>query len=189
MWKRLLELYDESKLNEGQPECLFAETLIFNEGWLLRSVLKEWKASSKRYKLPFLPFPADARVYSEGQLRTPFKARFRGDSKAETNTRVDGVAGHFSIATGTKSGIELACDCRYIAAFEAKLYSPIAKGTKRAPGYDQVSRTTACLIAMLSTTCSTRATPPPSWCRTRISSAAWTSSPTWPRCVMNMAPC
>jgi hypothetical protein len=43
MWKHLLELYEESRLNDEQPECLFAETLIFNEGWLLRSVLKAWK--------------------------------------------------------------------------------------------------------------------------------------------------
>jgi hypothetical protein len=41
MWKHLLKLYDESRLNDGPPECLFAETLIFNEGWLLRSVLDD----------------------------------------------------------------------------------------------------------------------------------------------------
>jgi hypothetical protein len=146
MWKHLLQIYEESCLNEGEPECLFAETEIFSEGWLLRSVLKEWKTGSVGSRLPFLPFPADARVYSEGQLFTPFKARRRGDPKAETNTRIDGIAGYFSIAEGTKSGIKLAPGCRYIAAFEAKLYSPIGKGTKKAPEYDQVSRTAACLI-------------------------------------------
>jgi hypothetical protein len=99
--------------------------------------------------LPFLPFPAEAKVYSEGQLRTPFKAQFRGDPQAETHTRVDGTAGCFSIAAGTKTGIELAPGCRYIAVFEAKLYSPIGKDTKNAPQYDQVSRTAACLIHAL----------------------------------------
>ena len=53
-------------------------------------------------------FPAGAVVYSEGQLRTPFKARFQGDPQAESYTRVDGIAGDFSIAEGTKLGIELA---------------------------------------------------------------------------------
>ena len=43
-------------------------------------------------------FPAEARVYSEGQLRTPFEARFQGDPGAESHTRVDEVAGDFSIA-------------------------------------------------------------------------------------------
>lgn len=149
MWRHLLKLYDENRLNDGPPECLFAETQIFNEGWLLRSVLKAWRTSSTRSNVPFLPFPAEARVYSEGQLRTPFKARRRGDPTAETHTRVDGIAGHFSIATDTKSGIALDRGCGYIAAFEAKLYSSIGKGTKNAPGYDQVSRTAACLIHAL----------------------------------------
>ena len=49
---------------------------------------------------------------------TPFKARPGGDSKAESHTHVDGVAGHFSIAAGTKLGIELVADCRYVAVFE-----------------------------------------------------------------------
>ena len=35
MWRHLLDLYEESRLNDGQPERLFAETMIFNEGWLL----------------------------------------------------------------------------------------------------------------------------------------------------------
>lgn len=142
----LLRLYDESLLNPGQPECLFAETLIFNEGWLLRSVLNRWKTQPPSSTPPFLPFPEDARVFSEGQLYTPFRARRRGDPEAETNSRVDGIAGHFSIASGTKSGIVLVPHCRYIAVFEAKLYSRLAKGITNEPDYDQVSRTTACLI-------------------------------------------
>ena len=73
MWGHLLKLYDKSRLNEGPLECLFAETLVFNEGWLLRSVLQAWKTRSTRSRLSFLPFLAEARVYSEGQRRTPFK--------------------------------------------------------------------------------------------------------------------
>lgn len=153
MWKHLLELHRESKLNAGEPVYLFAETLLFNEGWLLRSVLKEWKTSSRRSEFPFFRFPSNAKVYSEGQLRTPFKVRPKseriGESKGETNTRVDGIVGDFSIADGTKSGIKLHQGCEYVAVFEAKLYSPIGKGTKNAPDYDQLSRTTACLIHAL----------------------------------------
>jgi hypothetical protein len=149
IWKHLLQLYEESRLNEGEPDCTFAETLIFDEGWLLRSVLTAWRTGSTSSQLPFLPFPPDARIYSEGQLRTPFRARRRGDPQAESHTHVDGIAGHFRIADGTKSGIELDSGCRYLAAFEAKLFSPIARGTKNAPHYDQVSRTSACLIHAL----------------------------------------
>jgi hypothetical protein len=149
MWHHLLGIYRESQLNPGQPTCLFAETLIFNEGWLLRSVLQAWRTGQDRPGPPFLPSPAGAKIYSEGQLRTPFKARFKGDPAAETHSRVDGIAGFFSLAEGTKQGIALAPGCRYVAAFEAKLYSPIAGGVKAAPAYDQVSRTAACLIHAL----------------------------------------
>lgn len=124
MWNHLLDIYGESRLNPGHPECLFAETLIFNEGWLLRSVLKAWKTSAPSARLPFQFFPADAKVYSEGQLRTPFKAWFRGDPEAETHTCVDGIAGNFSVAAGTKTGIELDPGCRYVAAFEARPEAP-----------------------------------------------------------------
>ena len=153
MWNHLLELYRESKLNAGDPECLFKETLIFEEGWLLRSVLKEWKTSSRRSKFGFFQFPPNARVYSEGQLFTPFKVRPKsertGDPKGESNTRIDGIAGDFSIRDGTKAGIELDRGCRYIAVFEAKLYSPLDKKVTHAEDYDQVARTTACLIHAL----------------------------------------
>jgi hypothetical protein len=145
MLKELIEVYKAGLLNKGVPECLFPETLIFNEGWLLRTVLAEWKAGSAKSRFGFLPFPDDAKIYSEGQLYTPFKARFRGDKQTETHTHVDGVIGHFSIS-GTKSGIVLEPDFKYVAAFEAKMYSALAKGTKNAPYYDQVSRTAACLI-------------------------------------------
>ena len=141
MLKELLGVYEAGRVNPGAPDCLFPETLIFNEGWLLRSVLMEWLTTPESTRFGFLPFPEGVTGYSEGQLATPF----RGGSLRETNTRVDGIVGDFSI-TDTKSGIELKPDLRYIAAFEAKLFDPIGMGVKNAPWYDQVSRTAACLI-------------------------------------------
>ena len=141
MLDELLGLYEAGRVNPGPPECLFPETLIFNEGWLLRLVPKEWLTGSRRSRFGFLPFPKGVTAYSEGQLYTPFK----GGSDRERNTHVDGMIGDFLI-TDTKSGIVLKSDLRYIAAFEAKLFSPISSGVKNAPDYDQVSRTAACLI-------------------------------------------
>ena len=145
MLKELLKIYEDGLVNPQAPECLFAETLIFNEGWLLRSILSEWRTRSESARLGFLPFPEGVKIYSEGQLYTPFKARERGDKLAEANTRADGIAGDFSIQD-TKSGIVVNSDFRYIAVFEAKMYGRISGGTKNAPWYDQVSRTAACLI-------------------------------------------
>lgn len=154
MIEELLRIYEESRLNPAQPECLFNPTLVFNEGWLLRAVLRQWKLAPGEAPLPFLPFPADATVYSEGQLHTPFAPRQRGDPLAEAHSHVDGIVGDFSIGA-TRSGIEVSADCRYLAVFEAKLYSQIASGTSRMAGYDQVSRTVACVInALLCAGCS-----------------------------------
>jgi len=145
MLKQLLGVYEAGLVNRDTPKCLFPETLIFNEGWLLRLVLREWLAGSGGSQFGFLPFPEGVTAYSEGQLYTPFKARSRGDKLAESHTHVDGIVGEFSIS-GTKSGIELKPDFRYIAAFEAKIFSRIAPGVTNTPGFDQVSRTAACLI-------------------------------------------
>jgi hypothetical protein len=145
MLKELIEVYEAGLINMGAPECLFPETLIFNEGWLLRTVLMEWKAGSDKSRFGFLPFPDDAKIYSEGQLYTPFKARFRGDKQAESNTHVDGIVGHLSIV-GTSSGITLDPGFTYLSVFEAKLSSHLASGTTHAPGFDRVSRTAACII-------------------------------------------
>ncbi len=145
MLKELLGVYEAGLINPGKPECLFPETDIFNEGWLLRLVLSEWLTGSGGSGFEFLPFPEGGRAYSEGQLYTPFKARFRADKLAESNTRVDGIVGDFTIKD-TKSGIVLDSDMSYVAVFEAKLFAPIAPGVTNAPRYDQVSRTAGCLI-------------------------------------------
>jgi len=154
MIEELLRIYEESRLNQGKPESLFNPTLIFNEGWLLRAVLRQWKLAPGASSLPFLPFPAGTKIYSEGQLYSPFVPRRRGDQQAEAHTHVDGIAGDFSIGA-TKSGIEVDAGCRYLAIFEAKLYSSIAGGIRHSPDYDQVSRTVACVIhALLRAGCS-----------------------------------
>lgn len=67
MIDELLHIYEESRLNRGQPESLFNPTLIFNEDWLLRAVLQQWKLAPGKTRGPFLPFPLDAKMYSEGQ--------------------------------------------------------------------------------------------------------------------------
>ena len=148
MIEELLEIYNNSKLNKGEPKCIFAENeLIFNEGWLLIEILKRCKELKGKTKFPFLPFPDDVKIYTEGQLYTPFKAisKIKGNY-AETNTHVDGIVGNYSITKGTKHGIKLDEDFKYLSVFEAKIYSPLQKGIKNADNYSQVSRNIACII-------------------------------------------
>ncbi len=144
MIKELIQIYKNSKLNNEKPECIFAETLIFNEGWLIRSVLEKWLQRKGISKFKFLPFPGGVKIYSKGQLYTPFREGC--SEKWERNTEVDGIVGNFSIEEGTKSGIRLDKDFRYLAVFEAKMYSGLAKSITHAENYSQISRTIACTI-------------------------------------------
>lgn len=143
--EKLMEIYSSSILNDGKPECIFAETQIFNEGWLLRGILEKWKMWSKPSKFQFLPFPDNVRIYSEAQLFTPFKKRSRSDKQGEGHTHVDGIVGSFSIPD-TKSGVVLDENCDYLAIFEAKVYSGLSDRTENIENYSQVSRILACII-------------------------------------------
>ncbi len=60
MINELMRVWEGSRLNRGQPESLFNPTLIFNEGWLLRGVLRQWKLAPGKSRLPFLPFPTES---------------------------------------------------------------------------------------------------------------------------------
>ena len=145
MIRELLTIYEEGRINPGSPECMFAETLIFNEGWMLRAAMRAWLEGRGRSGLGFLPFPPGVVAYSEAQLFTPFPRRPKGDRLGEGNTHVDGIVGQFTIA-GSKSGITLDAECRYLAVFEAKMYSGLSRGVANVRDYDQVSRTAACMI-------------------------------------------
>lgn len=151
--EKLMEIYYNSKSNKGKPECVFSETIIFNEGWLLRGVLEKWRGWKKQTDFQFLPFPDDVKTFSEGELYTPFKRIKQISGKyAEGKTKVDGIVGNFSIAKDvngekyTKSGIELDKDFKYLAVFEAKMYSKLDTKTTNVKNYNQVSRTVACII-------------------------------------------
>ena len=126
MIEGLLRIYEESRTNPGTPECMFAETLLFNEGWMLRASLKAWLEGRGHTGFGFLPFPLNVMAYSEAQLYTPFRKRAQTDPLGEGHTHVDGIGGHFTIA-GSKRGVTLDPGCRYFAAFEAKMYSGRAR--------------------------------------------------------------
>jgi hypothetical protein len=150
MLNALFDLYQASRIaGTDPPQCRYPENRIFGEDWLLRVVLEEWQTfPPRRSRFPFLPFPRQTRVYSEAQLPTPFARRPGGGFPGEGRTHTDGMVGDFELVGQT--GAWLCPDWQYLAVFEAKMSSPLSKGSRNAPGYDQVSRTAACMIyAML----------------------------------------
>jgi hypothetical protein len=144
MFEALLKLYDQSKVNPREPRCVFGETDLFNEGWLLRGVLAAWQAWDRPSNFPFLPFPLGSIVRSSPQIYTPFKKRKKkGDTTGEHNTRADAVAGHFR-ADHSKSGLRFVKGGGFFAGFEAKMYSGFSRIKNSA--YSQLARTASCLV-------------------------------------------
>lgn len=144
MFEALLRLYDQSKVNPGEPRSVFGETDLFNEGWLLRGVLAAWQAWDRPSRFRFLPFPPGSIVRSSPQLYTPFKKRKKkGDTTGEHNTRADAVAGHFR-GDKSKSGLRFVEGGSFFAGIEAKMYSGFSKIKNST--YSQLARTACCLV-------------------------------------------
>jgi hypothetical protein len=121
-------------------------TLLYNEGWLLRLVLA---AGSKGADcLPFR-FEPTARWFSEALLYSAFLPRSRGDRLAESLTHADGVVGQFVFRAETKAGLGLEPGCSQFVVCEAKMFSGLSAGTKRAPVFDQAARNVGCMAETL----------------------------------------
>ncbi|MGA2990722.1 MAG: hypothetical protein ABSD88_09625 [Candidatus Korobacteraceae bacterium] len=121
-------------------------TLLYNEGWLLRLVLA---AGSKGTDcLPFR-FEPTARWFSEALLYSAFLPRFRGDPLAESLTHADGVVGQFLFDAATKAGLVLEPKCSQFVVCEAKVFSGLSAGVKRALFFDQAARNVGCMAETL----------------------------------------
>lgn len=123
----------------------FPPTDLYNEGWMLRLVL-DWLDQNKDsgHKL-CLPYPEDARWYSEALLPSAFLARQRGDKLAESWTHADGVIGDFSIGSNGKGDLTLNPKARCFLVVEAKMFSKLSPGVTNASYYNQAARNVACM--------------------------------------------
>jgi len=128
----------------------FRPTEIYNESWLVKLVM--WQASM----IPDADFPLgfldDSTWFSEALLPTVFKARYKGDSLAESRTNADGVIGHFLIGEKSKADFELTDNPNQFTVVEAKIGSPLSKGTSNAPYFDQAARNVACMAEVIAQT-------------------------------------
>ena len=124
----------------------FPPTTVLNEGWLLRLVL-QWFSEQRGLDHP-LALAHGARWFSEALLETPFPEQ-GGAKSGEGTTHADGVIGHFSVRSGTRSGIKLCDGAKQLVVVEAKMLSGLSKGTTYAQGYDQAARTIGCMAQLL----------------------------------------
>lgn len=130
----------------GTSDAVLPATALYNEGWMLRLVL-DWFARHRHVEHP-LQFAAGVRWYSEGLLATQFRARARGDTLAEAWTHADGVIGHFDIVA-ERGDVKVNADARQLTVVEAKMFSSLSAGTKRAPSFNQAARNVACIAEVL----------------------------------------
>ena len=140
-------LRNTSKLESNSPLHRFPPTLLFNEGWMLRLVLDYY--SSNRNLSHQLSFMANSKCYSELLLPSPFSPRYRGDKLGEGYTHADGVIGHFTIQNKGKGDIKLEDGVKQFKVIEAKMYSPLSKGTSNCPYYNQAARNVACMAEVI----------------------------------------
>ncbi len=118
-------------------------TIIFNEGWMTR-ILVEISIDSK-LKLPYIDFAKIRNWYSEGLLSSPFLARKRRDNLAEGYTHADMALGDLLVDSANRGDISVEGSDGIFGVIEAKMASPLSRGTKNAPHYNQASRNVACI--------------------------------------------
>ena len=147
--------------NEGAK---FRPTEIYNEGWLLKILLHEYSKHSE-IESPLRFYPG-ADWYSESMLPTRFKARYQGDEQAESRTNADGVIGHIKVGEKGKADLELDDDAKQLTVVEAKMNSPLSKGTTKAPDFDQAARNVACMVEVL--TCNDEVLNKPVLCKDKM---------------------
>ncbi len=126
---------------------LFPATVLFNENWLLRVVL-DWFSAHELPRHP-MTFFSGARWFSEAMLPSAFLARYRGDPLAESWTHADGVIGHFEIGTRGRGDLTLQAGATQLIVIEGKMFSPLSRGVKNAPLFDQAARNVACVAEVL----------------------------------------
>jgi len=153
----------KSLLDDAENGGCFPETLIYEEGWLLRSALAlaqecgQLPVPSGHERWPF-SFTARDRWYSEARLSSPFPRVSGGGAhqKPEGATHADAAIGDFeiggSLAPQTPGSASLQAHSRLtigetrLDIIEAKLGSPLSAGTKYAPTYNQAARNVACIL-------------------------------------------
>lgn len=154
IFRDLVEIYEQCKLNSGIQKCIFNETEIFREGWLLIGVLNcLMKIKSEDIediedidRYGFLPFPTNRIIYSQGHLQSPFPPVFQSGKCGEGATKFDGIVGQFKFKNDTKTMITISDDFDYLSIFEAKMYSDLHKGLTYAENYSQVTQIVSSMI-------------------------------------------
>jgi hypothetical protein len=131
-------------------EPRFPPTTLFNETWMIRLVLEAYAQHLGGKQTATVPFHNGATWFSEAQLPSRFLARYRGDPLAEGWTHADGVVSQVPGDFDGTGGFYLSPSASQLTVLEAKMFTSLSAGTKKAPDYDQATRNVACMAELLS---------------------------------------
>ena len=124
----------------------FRPTEIYNESWLVKLVMLQASTISNcDFPTGFL---AGSTWFSEALLPTVFKARYQGDKLSEFVQMLMVSLVIFSLVK-RKVDFELKPNSNQFARVEAKIGSPLSKGTSNASYFDQAARSVACMAEVI----------------------------------------
>lgn len=125
-------------------------TQIYNEGWMTR-LLVYYSIKEKIY-LKEIDFSLIKNWTSEGLLSSPF---VKANIYREGYTHADIVLGDFIVNYEDGGLINVLPEAKYFGVIEAKMKSPLSKGTSNALDYNQASRNVTCIANNTNLDCTT----------------------------------
>jgi hypothetical protein len=115
-------------------------TEIFNEGWMLRLLVK--KSIELNITIKGINFAEINNWTSEALISSPF---IQAPEKREGYTHVDMALGDFTVNYAKRGKILINKNAKLFGIIEAKMKSNLSQGTKYANDYNQASRNIACI--------------------------------------------
>lgn len=125
-------------------------TQIYNEGWMIRLLV--FYSKQENIKLKEIDFSLTNNWTSEALLSSPF---LKVSKIREGYTHTDIALGDFEVNYKDRGQIIVNSDAKQFGVIEAKMKSPLSKGTSNADDYNQASRNITCIAHNTNINCNT----------------------------------
>jgi hypothetical protein len=125
-------------------------TQIYNEGWMTRLLV--YYSIQEKIKLKEIDFSSINYWTSEALLSSPF---LKVSTVREGYTHTDIALGDFTVDYEKKGQIIVNPQAKQFGVIEAKMKSPLSKGTANAPDYNQAIRNITCIAHNTKINCKT----------------------------------
>ena len=125
---------------EHPPHPRMNPTEIYNEGWMTRLLVHY--SVQENITIQEIDFKELKNWTSEGLISSPF---IKASKLREGYTHADMALGDFEIDFEKRGQINVKKNAKLFGILEAKMKSPLSKGTRHVPQYNQASRNIACI--------------------------------------------